>query len=308
MGQEHDKNTRQSINNLDEEGLKTGVWSKYKKGLLKSISSYSKGKYNGYHISLLNDSTIQSLSIYENGNVKSYFLFTSNKLWRRNLNFEASNASFQVDYYPNQLPKTSGIYTRGNGVLIDYSEDGKVTSINSTQSHQVEGYYTKFYKNGQLKEHGIMKNTFPWTIFCVYDSLGNSIDFGNIRNGNGTLKLYHNTGELYKIEEYKNGLYWNTKKVYAIRKKKLNKGSIKNGNGEVINYYMDGSIKSKTSFEKGLKNGVFISYYRNGEVNEIGVYINNKKHNEWEKYDENGDLETKYLYENGEVKVIGCAD
>ncbi|ANQ48588.2 hypothetical protein MY04_1211 [Flammeovirga sp. MY04] len=301
-----DKKMTISTNRLDEYGLKSGVWNIYKNGSLKSISNYSKGEYHGYHISFLNDSTIGSLSIYDEGKQVSNFLFSDNKLWRRSI--DTSNVSFQIDYYSNQLPKTGGFYPKGNGVKVDYSEVGKVNSITVIKLYQVDGHYTHFYNNGQLREHGIRKNTFPWTVFCVYDSLGNSIDFGNLKNGSGTLKLYHDNGELYKVEEYREGLYWNTKKVYSAMKLKLNKGSIKNGDGEVIDYYMDGSIKSKTSFEKGLKNGVYISYHKNGEVKEIGVYFNNKKHNEWEHYSESGNLESSYLYQNGKVREIRGVD
>ncbi|QLH47727.1 MAG: hypothetical protein HWD58_20230 [Bacteroidota bacterium] len=89
-------------------------------------------------------------------------------------------------------------------------------SITTYSNSTLEGYYSEFHFNGQLKEHGINKLNVPWTIYGAYDSLGNAIDIGNLLNGTGTIRKFYSNGKLMKIEQYNDGKYWNTLLLYSI--------------------------------------------------------------------------------------------
>ncbi len=139
----------------------------------------------------------------------------------------------------------------------------------------------------------------PWSIFSSFDSLGNSVDIGNLLNGSGTFKKYYSNKKLKKIEEYSNGKYWNTIYYYSITGDSLNIGSIRDGTGDILEYFDTGNIKSKTSFKGGIRNGIYIEYNEKGIKILSGNYLDGYEEGDWELFDERGKLMAVYEYKHG---------
>ncbi len=66
-------------------------------------------------------------------------------------------------------------------------------------------YFTNYYQNGALKSKVTMKNDLLQEINLVQDTLGNKLDFGNFKNGNGYVIQFRDDG-LGRDQE---GLYVN---------------------------------------------------------------------------------------------------
>ncbi len=55
-------------------------------------------------------------------------------------------------------------------------------------------YYTNYYTTGALKSKVVMKNDLLMEIELLKDTLGNKLDFGNFKNGNGYAVEYSDDG------------------------------------------------------------------------------------------------------------------
>lgn len=51
-------------------------------------------------------------------------------------------------------------------------------------------YISNYHENGKLKSKVVMKNEGLWQIESVLDSLGNNLNFGTFKNGNGYVKVF----------------------------------------------------------------------------------------------------------------------
>ncbi len=68
--------------------------------------------------------------------------------------------------------------------------DSTVRLSMETVNETVHGYCMKYYKNGQLLSKVRYENDKPMDIICVYDSLGNPLNYGHLKNGNGCVISY----------------------------------------------------------------------------------------------------------------------
>lgn len=91
-------------------------------------------------------------------------------------------------------------------------------------------HFTNYYQNGALKSKVIMKNDLLIDIHLVQDTIGNNLDFGNFKNGNGYVIQYRSDG-LGPGEE---GLYVNG-----------------NREGWWKTYHYTGSILDSTLYQEG---------------------------------------------------------
>jgi len=73
------------------------------------------------------------------------------------------------------------------------------------------GLMTEWYENGQLKYKAIYNTGKLWEIQIVCDSLGNKLDFGNFKEGNGLIRKFYPNGKILQEGKIKNGFktdYW----------------------------------------------------------------------------------------------------
>jgi len=70
--------------------------------------------------------------------------------------------------------------------------------------------------------------------------------------------------------------------------------------GTRVTYFQDGkTVRSKLSFENGLKQGPSVSYYKNGQLFEYATFENGEKHGPQRKYYKSGELLAEYAYDQG---------
>jgi hypothetical protein len=70
-----------------------------------------------------------------------------------------------------------------------------------------------------------------------------------------------------------------------------------------LTYYPDGkTVRTKLTFNHGIKHGPAIRYYHNGQVFEHTGYQDGRKHGLTRKYHKNGMLMAEFTYENGIVQ------
>ena len=71
--------------------------------------------------------------------------------------------------------------------------------------------------------------------------------------------------------------------------------------GDYVSYYEDGTLRQKSHYENGLREGLDEFYYENGSLQERCFYKNDKLHGTFEAYNEDGTIFEKYNYKNGEI-------
>lgn len=69
--------------------------------------------------------------------------------------------------------------------------------------------------------------------------------------------------------------------------------------GYVETYYPGGSIKKRSSYYQGKKEGNNIAYFANGDTLFLRPYLHGKKHSEHYAWHENGQIRFHYIFENG---------
>lgn len=74
-----------------------------------------------------------------------------------------------------------------------------------------------YYKNGQLRARTLYTGESLMEIYCVYDTLGNKLDFGDLKNGTGYVKVFGFEGELKCKGKYINGSREGWWKEYDFR-------------------------------------------------------------------------------------------
>lgn len=193
-----------------------------------------------------------------------------------------------------------------------------------------EKYYDSWYKNDM--PHGLTifyfpskkiqytleyKNGLAFSLINSFDEKGEKNDGGNLKNGTGTLKIYHPiTGNLIYHTIYKDGLRHGKYLSYYSDGKKQDEMIFKNDTvmGPYVGYFHSGQIMRKGNLNLSISSGVQEEFYESGKQ---------KKYDEWEngiqtkykEYDENGYLVneketvdhkligTKYYYNNEGVML-----
>lgn len=185
--------------------------------------------------------------------------------------FLNGNTYYECRYKNGSLHGTSAFYTSG----------GKL-------------HYTLEYKDGR-----------PVSLLNSYDLKGVPHDGGTLKNGTGSVKLYHPiTGNLSYLAAFKNGLKHGLLESFFSDGNKHAARTFKNDTaiGEYVEYYHSGEIKEKGNMDMFRVTGSMASFYPGGKPKESARYENGVevKH---AGYDENGYLVNETALING--KYIG---
>lgn len=171
----------------------------------------------------------------------------------------------------------------------------------------LNGKYTEYYKNGQIKAQGSYKEgkrNGEFKAFLKNGKSAGSVIYkdGKIIKSTLVKAMKDNasfspvTDIYYKLEDshtlrkvdYENGLL----KIYFI----YNKDGIPDG--ESVEYYEEGNIKSIIPFRNNIVEGLTITYYENGNIDEEVNYKNDKMNGEAKSYDENGKLNGRTIFKD----------
>lgn len=114
---------------------------------------------------------------------------------------------FCIDYdiNGNILGKFHYVNDKLEGEQIYYNDYGGIESIKFFKNDKLEGIVKRFYDNNLLKSKVLYKNNKLWNIISVYDENQNLLNYGNFKDGNGLVNVYHNNGKLEYSGRYKNG-------------------------------------------------------------------------------------------------------
>lgn len=85
-----------------------------------------------------------------------------------------------------------------------FYENGMVSSIARYKDGKYHGMMLFYHQNGKLWSERIYTDGIPFTVISNYNSYGNPVEKGTLKDGNGTLYIYNSNGSLLRIEEYQN--------------------------------------------------------------------------------------------------------
>lgn len=200
---------------------------------------------------------------------------------------ESSNKRKAVIFEYNEKPISSekqDVIERkksGNDSLFfvrSYFLDGNVYSNVWYRNDQLDGIATFYSSIGKIQYTLIYNNGMAYTLVNSFDLKGNKNDGGTLKNGSGTLKIYHPiTGNLIYSSNYMNSFR----------------------NGKCLTFYSDGLAQLEMAFKNDTSIGEYVEYYHTGKVKERGNVNMSTSTGNVEKYYSNGKLMSKDNWKNG---------
>lgn len=102
-----------------------------------------------------------------------------------------------------------------DGICTEYRENGNVLRKISWTNGKLNGDYFQYYNNGEFEFHIVYRNNCLWNVIEYYDMMGNKLDYGNFKDGEGSIQAYSPEGVLRKSGDYKAGLKNGEWKYYS---------------------------------------------------------------------------------------------
>lgn len=78
----------------------------------------------------------------------------------------------------------------GEGPFRIYWENGRLETLGSMKDKKMDGRYEEYFPNGQLFFAYAYRKNRLWNVLAMNDSLGEPLDYGTLRDGNGIVKRY----------------------------------------------------------------------------------------------------------------------
>ncbi len=157
------------------------------------------------------------------------------------------------------------------------------TIFNQTGANGLkQGWWEKYYPNGNLMYRGYFKNDKPAGELQRYFESGNlkALIHFNEKGDYASAKLYYEDGTLAS-----EGFYHNLKKDSVWK---------------YYSYY-DHTLKSSETYKDGIKQGLECHYYPNGKYFDKIEWKNNVKDGGWEQFFEDGNFRLRGGYANGKL-------
>jgi antitoxin component YwqK of YwqJK toxin-antitoxin module len=318
----------------------------------------SKGFYNGLYKNYYKTGKMKSKGNYHQGNkygMWTYYRTNGNRNYEEILINEKRNGLYST-YHLNDVLCYEELYengkyiktingkdldgtlilNNGNGKIKVYYDNGKIKQISEFQNGLRHGKSIWYYENGIIDSEIEYKEKLRWNVFTINDKLGNKLNMGTLKNGNGTLNIYNDDGkitikylfengiEIIKDVIKDNGSQWFLE-IHELNAKNILKSYPEYYNDDVFRVkYGDSShlVKIHKSIEtrrpgsnwvkqvdefypnnkkKLLVNGNNLTYYYpNGNVL-MESFFNERGSptNTWVMYDENRNIKRKYHFING---------
>lgn len=174
-----------------------------------------------------------------------------------------------------------GYFLNGNPYYECRYKNNDLHGISSFYTSAGKLHYTLEYKNGK-----------PVSLVNSYDLKGDPMDGGTLKNGTGTVKLYHPiTGNLIYQATFKNGLKEGLSEDFFSDGKKHTSRSFRNDTaiGNYVEYYHSGAVAEKGYMDMFQVSGTMTSFYPGGKQKESVRYENGVQLN-YTEHDENGFL------------------
>lgn len=190
-------------------GVLEGAFTYYfSTGEKAAESNYKNGKADGvvkeYYKSgelaqkyFLVENIVQSTHIifFKSGNIKSKVNYIDNL-----------REGVEVKFYENGNMRQKRFYINDNleGDSEIFYPSGKVQELAIYDKNKVK-QIKYYYESGQLWVSKVYQDEKYYNVLELYDSEGKPLDFGTLKDGNGTVKYYNHNAEVYRIRTFKNG-------------------------------------------------------------------------------------------------------
>ncbi|AFL82005.1 MORN repeat protein [Aequorivita sublithincola DSM 14238] len=207
-----------SIKNY-EKGVSVGEWQEYyEDGTIKEITNYTEGIRNGIFTETqkFDDVILVKVGMYVNGfpdgEIITYYVQDGNKYVYERVLIRNKKITGAIKRY-NAEGKVIGLisYNDDNDIteMKEYFDDGTLRRFSTALPDAgIESVWeiSEYYPNGNLKMKFIEKDSKYHNIVSAKDPNGNSLDYGTLKDGNGTLYQYSDEGKISSITTLKYGI------------------------------------------------------------------------------------------------------
>lgn len=302
--------------------LQYGSWiSYYPGGVLKDSVFYQLGGRQGGYISrhengslhqegayLNNQPTGRWTTYYDNRQIASagemhegiyagdWTYYYENGRLRYEITYSATADTI---YYRNMWkPDGEKIVDRGEGLFMDFDEEGRMISSITVRGGLLFGPAEYYDSHNRIRERGI----YDVNLYRVIDSWTPD-GKQTVRGGNGTYRTFYDDGVVSLEGELQDGWREGVWTSYYISGAKESEITYLKGktNGEYLSYYETGKIKNKVQMVNGEPEGEAVWYYEDGTVETRQYYRDGQLDGMQFFYDESGNLDHKAIYRLGEL-------
>lgn len=184
-----------------------------------------------------------------------------------------------ISYFPSGNPKIKCRYLLGEieGPFLRFYPDGKLAASGAYQDDAPHGYWKNYYPNGNLASEG-------------------RIAYGK---SEGTWRFYHPNGQIKQTEERRAGLLYALDTFYSASGDAYPNTTFKGGFGIRFDYYSEGSLKEKSTYYQGYKQGKTETFANEGQKTGIYFYQKNTLHGPYFRFYPNGKTAEKGFYFRG---------
>ena len=205
-----------TINRVDEKGLKQGIWKKYySNDVLFSEGMYKNGKHIGVFKTYYKEGKPQSILRFRNiSEISDAELFSADSgLMARGKYIDRLKDSVWTYYDTNGKLSAQEQYINGKkeGVWKIFYPNAQVSRMLVYRSDKKNGPYKEYFSDGKAKIDGVMKNDEFDGIVIVYHPNGKIWQKGLYKNGlkDGKWLINKETGEIEREDLYKAGNWLN---------------------------------------------------------------------------------------------------
>lgn len=320
-----------SITNYKDD-KKNGTEKEYRlddnnKPYLFQISEYLNDKKVGKSIIFSSKGDTLAIRDHSNGSYWGITQFRKTKIGDKYIITYKKTKDTTIDIDLNDDGDTLRFKTFNNetGYEKYYGEDtiDKKLKINKEfyYKNKTDITYKKYYNNGRLAYEIQFEKGLPYSAVCAYSNDGKKLDFGTLKEGNGTLNFYYPEGNLKSsftyynsvckgkvICYYKNGNIEIEGIMLGIKPSTLEFDEYTDD--DINHYYLEKNIslvdikcyhENKTNMS--IINNDTINkitsltyFYTNGNLSSISSEINNKSTGKYAKYYEDGKLAEEGKY------------
>lgn len=308
-------------------GVKNGIIKRYNKnGYLIQYGEQKNGYVQGFYQWMNDDGSLRQTNYYDSsakktGTEKRYTYAKSVKRSRENkilqyvYTYTSGKKNGVYKYYYKGKLSTLGNYKsdKRSGKFTNYHTDSDVISsiytynctpcYDSKKLSYLEGVYTQYYKNGELKAK---KN---YSKGKLYGKQKYYYDNGTLRlwehiNTNG--KLYGERAYYYKsngirglIINYENGRAIEISEQVDVNGKKLRISKLKKGKGYLKRINDAGVLIYEATYIDGYLSGQEKTYNDEGILIKKAIYVGGSLNGKEKVYYDNGNIDHITIYEKG---------
>ncbi len=289
----------------------------YKNGTLAAEGRYQDGTPHGqWQYYYQNGKLASKGKLVENKFEGSWYFYYPNgqlkqiEVWRNFLLFDVGTF-----YTPNGGTRKTGTFTRGNGELWVYYEEGeiaqKTTYYNgkkqgralrfSQEGHKLEevfyqadtlhGPFFRYYANGILAEKGVYHKGQQSGEYARFTTKGTLVEKGFFRSNKkeGIWYTYSPKGELLAQHLYQDGKLLGTAQIYNEEGQLEEEGSYETGKKEGVwtTFYPSGKKHTEQMFRHGKRDGMYQEFAESGERLVEGAYVKGTREGTWRYYHPN---------------------